>query len=71
MKKERFTEEEIKQREKKLEWFFRLNSDEKSDLKDRYYPLQPIRIDPIFGIAFTIGQIMDMYDKEHAFNANK
>lgn len=56
---------DLAEREKKLDWFFKLSSEEIFYLKSKYFLDTYIPVHPHWGLAFTTGQIYEMYDNEH------
>lgn len=57
-------------REDALDWFFLKKSNEKIDLKNKYFPHTPIAFSSQWGFHFTFGQIEEMYKKELLTNIN-
>ena len=49
-------------REESIDWFFQKSSDEKIDLKNKYFPNTPIQYSEQWGFHFTFGQIEEMYN---------
>jgi len=56
-------------REKSLDWFFTKSSEEKIDLKNKYFSSTPISYDSQWGFHFTFGQIEEMYLKDNNHKA--
>lgn len=56
--------EEKSTRELAFEWFLQKTSDEKIDLKNKYFAEKAIVFSDQWGFHFTFGQIDEMYLKE-------